>query len=259
MAQEKDKVAVAVVPPQPTALSAEMMGMLVQDANAGMENVRPEDLVIPFLYILQKNSPRVDETAGSYIEGSKIGQIFESGTQVLYDTVDVVPCSYKTLIVEWKPRDVGGGFVGQHELGYEKQFEAHKDDHGNNVNDEGNILVQTMYFSCLLLLPDGGTMPVRIGFTSSQLKKARTWVTRLLGKKIVNPVDKKKFQAPIYESIWHISSVPEQNAKGNWRGYKIDALKPVDSVELLQAARKARVMFDATAIKPVEDAVGEEA
>jgi hypothetical protein len=243
-------------PAPPGALSAEMLGMLAQDANAGLENVRPEDQVIPFVYILQKNSPRVDEVAGAYIPGAKTGQFFESGTQTVYDTVDVIPCAYRTLMVEWHPREIGGGFVAQHEPGYEKQFQP--DDRGNYVTDQGTILVQTMYFSCLLLLPDGTPMPVVIGFTSSQLKKARTWVTKLLGKKMINPADGKKFTAPIYASIWHLTSVPEENSKGSWRGYKIEVLKAVESVELFQAARKARAMFMNTAvIKPGEDLSGE--
>ena len=71
MAQEEKKNALAAAPPS-TALSAEMLGMLAQDANAGLENVRPEDVVIPFMGILQKNSPQVDEVAGSYVELSLI-------------------------------------------------------------------------------------------------------------------------------------------------------------------------------------------
>ena len=256
MAQEEKKNALAAAPPS-TALSAEMLGMLAQDANAGLENVRPEDVVIPFMGILQKNSPQVDEVAGSYVEGAKVGQFFESGTLSVYDEIDVIPCDYKSLMVEWHPRETGGGFVAQHELGYEKQFQ--RNDRGQWVTDAGTLLIQTMYFSCLLLLPTGDTMPVVFSFTSSQLKKARTWVTRLTTKKIVDQKTGKKFTPPIYESIWHMSSVPEENDKGNWRGYKIDVVKQVDTVELFQAARKARAMFQSTAvIRPAENNPGGE-
>jgi hypothetical protein len=252
--EDKSKAVASTTAPSNT-LSAEMASMLMQDANAGLENVRPEDMVIPFVTILQKTSPQVDETSGSYKEGAKVGQLFESGTQTVYDDLRVIPCSYRTVMVEWHPRESGGGFVGQHEFGYEKQFPRE----GNNwVTESGTILVQTMYFSCLLLLPDGGTFPVVFGFTSSQLKKARTWVTRLTTKKIIDTATGRKFTPPIYESIWHVSTVPEENDKGSWRGYKVDVEGPVQTIELFQAARKAKVMFESTAVvRPVENAGGE--
>jgi hypothetical protein len=224
-----------------TALSAELLAELAKDAGAGSENVRPEDMVIPFVTVLQKNSPQVDDAGGSYIEGAKPGQFFESGTQSVYDTLQVIPCEFKTMMVEWHPRETGGGFVGQHEVGYEKQFQ--RNDRGQWVTDVGTLLIQTMYFYCLLIQPSGDTMPVVFSFTSSQLKKARTWVTRLVSKKITDPGTGKKFTPPFYEMIWNVSSVAEENEKGTWRGYKIDPLKQVDSLELFQAARKARTMF----------------
>lgn len=229
----------------PSALSAEMMGMLAQDAGAGLENVRAEDLAIPFVGVLQKNSPQVDPDKGAFIEGAKVGQFLETGTQTVYDEILVVPCEHKTAIVEWKPRETGGGFVKQHEIGYEKDFL--RNERGQWVTDDGHLLIHTMYFFCLLLLPTGDTMPVILSFSSSQLKKARTWLTRLTSKKIVNPATGKKFTPPIYESIWKLTTVPEQNDKGSWRGVKIDVVGSVEDVELFRAAQKAKAMFAKTA------------
>ena len=247
---------VAVVPAGNTALSTEMTNMFAADANMGLENVRPEDLVVPFVTIVQKTSPQVDEANGKYIEGIKIGQLLESGTLAAYDSVNIVPCYYKTAIVEWHPRETGGGFVAQHEPGYEKQFLLNE--RGQWVTDSGTLLVQTMYFFCLLLQPDGNNMRVVFSFTSSQLKKGRTWVTRLISKKLTD-ASGKKFQPPIYESVWTVSTVAESNDKGNWRGYKIDVLKQVDSVELFKEAQKARAMFQTNAVvKPQEAVEGNE-
>jgi hypothetical protein len=239
-----------------TALSIEMAGMFAQAANAGLENVRPEDLVIPFVVIIQKNSPQVDDASGKYLEGAKVGMFFESGTLTAYDEIDVIPCDYRTCIVEWHPRETGGGFVGQHEVGYEQQFQPN--DRGGWVTDAGTVLIWTMYFNCLLILPEGDTLPVVISFTSSQLKKARTWVTRLTTKRLKDAAG-KKFQPPIYESVWHLSTVPEENEKGSWRGFKIEPLKQVDSMELFKAAQKARAMFQKKeVIKPAEVVEGEQ-
>jgi hypothetical protein len=249
MGKEEIKHPLAAAPV--TALSAELMGEMAKDAGAGSENVRPEDMVIPFVTILQKNSPQVDDVGGSYIEGAKIGQFYESGTQAVYDEVHVIPCEHRTMMVEWHPRETGGGFIGQHELGYEKQFQ--RNDRGQWVTDAGTLLIQTMYFYCLLIQPSGDTMPVVFSFTSSQLKKARTWITRLVSKKVTDPKTGAKFTPPFYEMVWKMTTVPEENDKGAWRGFKIDPLKQVDTLELFQAARKARTMFQNNAtVKPAE-------
>jgi hypothetical protein len=226
-----------------TALSTEMMDELAKDAGAGLENVRSEDMVVPFLRILQKMSPAADDTSSSYVQGAKVGMLLETGTLALYDEAHVIPCGCRTKIVEWHPVESGGGFVAQHEVGYELNPEFQKDG-GNWVTPTGTLLVQTMYVCCLLIQHSGDPMPVVLSFTSSQLKKARTWVTRLNNKKILDPKSGKKFTPPTYEMIWKITTVPEENDKGSWRGYKIDPLQPVDNLELFKAARAAKIMFD---------------
>ncbi len=237
--QDETKTPLAKAPV--TALSTEMMEELAKDAGAGLENLRAEDMAVPFLRILQKMSPAADDTNGSYVEGAKAGMFIDTGTQTLYGEPHVIPCSYKTVITEWHPRETGGGFVGQHEIGYEEKFQR---DGGNWVTDQSTILVQTMYFFCLLVQPSGDTMRVVLSFTSSQLKKARTWVTRLSGKKTLDPKSGRKFTPPTYEMIWKLSTVPEKNDKGSWYGYRIDPLESVTDLDLFRTAREAKVMFD---------------
>jgi len=222
-----------------TALSTEMLAELSKDAGAGLENIRPEDLAIPFLTVLQKMSPQVDPTSSSYVPDAKIGQLLETGTQTLYDEAVVIPCHRKTAMVEWHPLESGGGFVAQHEVGYELKFQ--RDDRGNWQTDAGTILVQTMYYGCLLMQASGDPMPVLLRFKSSQLKRARTWNTQLTSRKLVGP--NGKFTPPIYERSWKLTSVLEKNEKGSWSGIKIEPVAPITDLNLIKAARAAATLF----------------
>ena len=49
------------------ALSA---SMFADDAGAGMEGATAESFAIPFLSVLQKGSPQVDEASGAALEGA---------------------------------------------------------------------------------------------------------------------------------------------------------------------------------------------
>ncbi len=85
------------------------------DAGAGMENAGQESFAIPFLSLLQKGSPQVDEASGAALEGAKAGMFFENVTGRLFsgkDGVIIVPCSYRREFLRWGARANGGGLRG---------------------------------------------------------------------------------------------------------------------------------------------------
>ena len=61
-----------------TAVATMDMSMFAEDAGAGMEGATAESFAIPFLGVLQKGSPQVDEASGVAIEGAKAGMLFEN-------------------------------------------------------------------------------------------------------------------------------------------------------------------------------------
>ena len=92
--------------------------MFAEDAGAGLENVTPEDLIIPQLKIAQKTSKEVDANDGSYLPGIQVGDIMNNITGEVYRSdkgITVVPIAYKRVFLEFKPREVGGGFIALHE------------------------------------------------------------------------------------------------------------------------------------------------
>src|ERR1043165_469587 len=82
-----------------------------EHAGAGFETVKSSDLSIPFLQVLQSNSPQVEDQKP---EGSQPGLIFNSVTGELSTKVVFQPVYTQDMYVEWVPRNKGGGFVEAH-------------------------------------------------------------------------------------------------------------------------------------------------
>jgi hypothetical protein len=251
MAKKKDEMV-----KKETALPA---SVYENTADVGFEDTTSDDYALPFLKLLQKMSPEVDPDSGQYLDGARPGMLLDSATGELMETVNFIPCFYRRAIVEWRDRDSGGGFVAHHEPGYEQQFQ--RDDSGRWVTPDGTYLADTRYFFGLRVREDGLTFPDVLSFSSTQIKKARGWLTRLQGLKFKGG-DGSIRTFPIFAHLWQISSVAEENEKGSWRGYKVDLMKMIDDPNLMELAISSHHTFKRSAVnlKPVEtDPTGEPA
>ena len=150
------------------------------DANVGLEKMTASDLAIPFISLIQKTSPQIEE-----IDGAKPGMIFNSVTNKLYKEITVLPCGYKRSFVEWKPREKGGGYVGEHTPDSELAGKP-RNDRGEVVLENGNILVETAY-QFILLIDGNNAETAVISMSSTQLKKARRWNSMMMGLKVPHP------------------------------------------------------------------------
>ena len=229
----------------------------------GFEETSGDDYALPFLKLLQKSSPEVDEDDGAFIEGAKPGMFLDSATGELFETVDVIPCVYKHAIVEWAGDDPGSGFVGQHDVGYETKFPRHEKNGrttGKWVTPEGHILEDTRYFFCLRMDASGDTLPCVVSMKSTQIKKSKAWMSRMQALRMDGPGG-ARVQAPMFSNVWRLSSVGEENDFGSFKGYKVDrvrAIDPAGDVELIQQVKDAVTMFRASSanVKPPVDAAG---
>lgn len=55
-----------------------------KDSLAGKEGITSEDLRLPYLSIAQKTSKAIDETDDAYIDGLKLGELYNSETKEIY-------------------------------------------------------------------------------------------------------------------------------------------------------------------------------
>jgi len=213
------------------------------DAGAGFEDVSRDEMLVPFLRILQSNSPQVDPEHGAVVQGATQGMLFNTATGQLYDGkvgVVIVPVAREHSFVEFVPRDAGGGFVGIWSPDDPRLSELRKEQgqFGRLTLESGNELSETYSFFIDYVAPDNEVQGAMLAFASTQIKKYKQVTTRLAGL-IGQP---PKF--PIFAHRWRLTTVSEQNKKGKFYGYRLTLdgatpelarLRPED--DLYQTAR----------------------
>ena len=73
------------------------------------------DVMIPYINILQTTSPQLNPSKAEYVEGAKVGQFYNTVSQEVSASLNVIPVLYQLKYVEWKPRETGGGLVEMHD------------------------------------------------------------------------------------------------------------------------------------------------
>lgn len=219
-----------------------------QDAGAGFEGTSGADLSIPFLSILQSNSPQVEEDNP---KGSKPGLLYNTVTRELTsgeDGIVFLPVHKELAYVEWVPRDQGGGFVGLHDPNSEEVRRAIAANGGQRIGklsmDNGHELIETHYVYGLILDADGKESSgfAVLSFTSTKIKPCRDWLTAMYTL---------KGRPPIFANRARIKTVKQKNEKGTFFNYQIEPLRetwlkslihPVEEAALLTEAREFRDM-----------------
>ncbi len=198
-----------------------------EDAGAGYENTDQSDFAIPFLSVLQTNSPECEKAHDRHIQGAEAGMLFNTVSKELIDGsagVVLVPCDTSHVFVEWVPRDEGGGggagFRGIHEIDSDlvkacKAAAAESGAFGKLPTEDKTELVETFYVYALLLpAVDSAEVAefVMVPFTSTKIKKYKGIMYRLRMFK-GNP--------PLFAHRVRLTSVPDSNKKGNFYNFEV--------------------------------------
>jgi hypothetical protein len=213
----------------------------------GTEDIDPSVLGQPFLQIVQSGSPEIKKSHPKYAERSipdaREGDIVSvQERKVLPQPLTVIPLAQNTLYTEWKPREQGGGFVGNVPLSITghrsyRKGAANTPDANKEWFGEHELKL-TVLFS--VLYQDGSEWKKGlISMASTQLKVARRWAKALLSVRYPELPDALP---PIFASKWLLSTGAEDNAKGDWMGWTVtqgDLLDlSTDSALLEQAFRQ---------------------
>lgn len=200
------------------------------------------DVGIPFLYILQGLSPQVQPGRPKYIEGAQASMlyvtVYEKVLPGLKDGINLVPCFYERLMVEWVDRDAGGGIVGSYEPGDPIEQQTTPDDRGiprligKGPKGKENILQETAYWYCLAHL-DGNWKQLVIPMKSTHLKVSKKWNSQLATTYIPG----SEQVAPRWLHVYNFRSLPEEK---NGNHYFVPQITKGDVVskELYAAARE---------------------
>lgn len=222
---------------QQQALAA-MNSMFEADAGTGFEEADASAYAIPFIQILQSGSPQCKKSDGAYIKGAEEGMFYNTVTQELYSGetgILVIPCHYSNRFIEWKTRESGGGFVAEHMPDH--GLTTVKDDKNRDVLPNGNTLVDTRNHYVLLVKADGMVEPALITMSSTQLKKSRNWMSKMNGIKL-RTASGMQVTAPMASRMYRLTTVPEQNDKGSWFGFKTELEAVVQDPSQYQAAQE---------------------
>lgn len=209
-----------------------------------------QDLAIPFITILQKLSPQCDEDDSEHIEGAKPGMFFETVSSSLFDGKDegilVIPCGFRSSIVEWHPREEGGGFVAEHEKDYDTS-QCQRNEKNQLVTPNGTVLVDTHYHFVLYQNEEEIWVPAIIAMTSTQLKKSRKWNTLMASIRLEG--SNGPYNPPSFSHIYRLTTRKEQNDAGDWYGYKIEKVEAVSNSATFQEALEFRKLISKGAVK----------
>ena len=230
-----------------------------EDAGAGFEGTTSDDLSIPFLAILQSNSPMVEDDDPA---GSKPGMFFNTVTRELADGdegVVFLPVHKDFATVEWVPRDEGGGFVTMHEPNGDVVKAAIERNDGSRMGklkmEGGNDLVDTHYVYGLILDETGTEVQgfAVASFNSTKIKPCRDWFTAMYTI---------KGKPPMFANRAVLRTVKQKNKHGSFFNFRVDPLKatwkeslidPVQEKELIEEARKFREMVKSGMAKAAFD------
>lgn len=212
------------------------------DAGLGMEGIGTEDLLVPFIRILDIKAPQVDRSLPEYIAGAEPGMLLNTGLGEVYPAEGVwgVPIGKEHNFVEWTPIDSGGGFVGikSPDDPLVAKLTAEQGKFGKLKLDNGNELVDTYYLYWLLRTPAGDHVKAMTAYSSTNIKPYRQLATR------ITAIVGEPARFPIFAYAWDLSTRLRTKEKLRWYvwgfelhgGKRETALLPADS-EMYQRAR----------------------
>jgi hypothetical protein len=198
---------------------AHLEDAFASQAGEGLENVQSKDLVIPRITILQALSPQIQPKKPEYIKGAQAGDICDIGTGEIFEApLEFLPVHYVKQWLEWAPRSSGKGLVKVHdtdEILDHCQMNAKNQSH----TSDGNLIQETAQFYGLNL--SAGGRRCFLPLSSTQLKKARRWLTLAMSERAVRG-DGTAYNPPLFYRVYNLSTVEESNPNGDWAGWKIE-------------------------------------
>ena len=127
-----------------------------QDQGLGLENLGQDDLALPFLKVLSRQDPTLDD-----LDDAKAGDIYNTVTGDIFKGKEgcrVVPCVYQRRYIEWAPRGTGSGAPINIFTPDEKRPDTERSSEDNReyvVGGNGSYLEETHQHFVMILKEDG--------------------------------------------------------------------------------------------------------
>lgn len=255
-AEPPKKPGTAVAAPANTAVGNPLD--YFSDAGKGLEEADKASFAIPFLVILQSNSPACAPKKEGGL-GLAPSQFMDSVTNETFEELSLIPCAFQRRYIAWKPRSTGGGFAGEFSPA-EVEAEANplkwemKDDEKaipRMTMPDGAILKDTRTHYVLYKDSNGTWRQAILALSSTQIKKSKKWVSRIKSLLLDGPGG-KKFNPPSYSHVYEARTVREENTIASWYGIEIGNPVLVDNAELARSAKEFYELVMAGKVKVAE-------
>jgi hypothetical protein len=243
----------AVVLAAPVAPATAVMSFddFSADANEGSKDLGIGDIAIPFFSILQGLSPQCTEGTPKFNENARPGMILNNVTGELIkgkDGIAVLRAAYVKELIEWKPRESGGGLVARYGIENPIARTTTPNEKGQPVLPNGNFLVETAEHF-VIVVGQGKADWAQIPMKSSQLKYSARWNSLISGQTMVKD-NGESFHLPSYAVIYRLRTQPDKNGKGQtYFSWEITKEGIVSDPRQYEAAKSYREAVTSGALK----------
>jgi hypothetical protein len=209
---------------QPTALAANQSDVpeFMRGDTRGTDHITKDDMQMPRLALAQQMSPQIQEGDPSFIEGLKMGDMFNSLTGENYGKGPlqfIIVRSDKPRGVEFLPLEEGGGVKDFDVPVNDERMQFTTDADGNRVKP-----VATMFYDYIVILIPKNEM-IALSFKSTGLKVARQ----------LNGLIKFRGTA-LFSGLYELSTGIEKGKLGTYAVYRVKNAGWVQDEELYNAA-----------------------
>lgn len=213
------------------------VSFLESDADQGLSNIGHDDLALPFLKILGQLSPEVNKRDGKYVKGAESGMIYNSVTGDLFDGeegIQVIPCHYKLEYIEWQDRGEGPGApVAIHPSSSDILSQTTRGADFKDRLSNGNYVEKTA--SHFIIINGQTPTTALIAMKSTQLKTSRKWNSMMQSIKLKGK--NGLFTPASFSHTYKLRTVPQSNDKGQWFGWEVSKIGPIEDQGLYQQAK----------------------
>lgn len=198
-----------------------------QRAGKGMEEVDVASMSTPFLKVLQKGTPEVDEASEKKLKGAKEGMFFETASQRMHDGkkgIELIQCYFRRVFIHWGPKF--GQFKGSFDAAAAEKMRADEtvmavDNklffplNGKVDPKKSDRLVDTREHY-MILRGDDYVQRLIFPLNSTQIKKSKDLMTFLKEAREIE--DGEKYNPASYSYSFTATTGPESNDEGSWFG-----------------------------------------
>lgn len=221
---------------------ATLSNKVAADAGKGVSRAA-YDNIVPLVYVLQPLSPQVNKRNPAYIEGAEPGSIWLRDAPLPIVSGDegfeFQPCYFWRDVVEWVPRDRGGGFVARHlpqheleemdaiakRLGAKEVRDVDNPNRVDFVMPNGNELIETRYHAGYVHVGKN-VLPFVVPLSGTGHTVSRRFMFMIGNQRMPDGTP-----LPSWAGVYNLRTIEKSNSSGTWFQLEPSFVRLVDGLQ----------------------------